>query len=182
MILLAFPSLFEPLSAVSAMSKAPLLLRFALLAIFCLMVSPLRARTDSPVLGLWETEDKDAIVQLYACEGEEVCGRFYWLKDDSAENPSLDDRNKDPVLRKRPLCGLTFLGGFQDEGVGRYEGGWIYSARHGAMFSANLKLISADKLELRGFFLIPFLGGGQVWARAAADAPQCPLLAPLSAK
>ncbi len=140
-----------------------------------LTLSPLWAQADSAA-GLWQTEDSDAVVEIYACENHEFCGRFYWLKDDRLENPSLDDRNKDPVLRKRPLCGLVFMGGFrQSEEKGRYEGGWLYSARHGAMFSASLRLLDRDSLELRGFFLLPFLGGGQTWKRLA-DAPACPLL------
>ncbi len=136
--------------------------------------APAYAQTD-PVEGLWWTEDKDAVVEIYPCKGQNFCGRFYWLKDDSAENPSLDDRNRDPILSKRPLCGLTFLGGFQSEGGGRYEGGWLYSPRHSAMFSASLRLIASDKLELRGFFILPFLGGGQTWQRAVSP-PHCPLL------
>lgn len=131
---------------------------------------------DDPILGLWQTADKDAVVQFYACGEGEFCGRFYWLKDDSAEAPSLDDKNRDPALRKRPLCGLTFLGGFRKEGEERYGGGWLYSPRHGHSFSAALRLESNDRLALRGYVFLPFLGGGQTWTRIDRASP-CQALA-----
>lgn len=147
---------------------------FLLFLSFLAFAAPALA-DEAGLLGLWETQDKDAIVQIYACDKEAYCGRFYWLKDDSADNPSLDDKNPDPDLRQRPLCGLTFLGGFKAEGEGRFEGGWLYSPRHGATFSASLKLVSPETLELRGYVFLPLLGGGQTWRRAASHAPVCSL-------
>lgn len=126
---------------------------------------------NNPILGLWETADKDAVVEVYSCEHDSFCARFYWLKNDSAETPSLDDRNPDATLRKRPLCGLTFIGGIKEAEEGLYEGGWLYSPRHGSMFSANLRLIDPSTLELRGFVLISFLGGSQTWTRAPEAKP-----------
>jgi len=117
------------------------------------------------IKGLWETKDKDAVVEFYNCDDDEICGRFYWLKDDSKNNPSLDDKNHDKEKRKRPLCGLKFLGGFKDLGKGDFGSGWIYSPRHGANFSAAIKLIDQNKLKLRGYFILPFLGESQVWTR-----------------
>lgn len=129
---------------------------------------------DNDLLGFWQTEDKDAVVEFYPCE-DSLCGRFYWLEDDSLEHPSLDDRNPDPELKLRPLCGLNFMGGFKPNSDGRYDGGWIYSPRHGTMFSANIALTGHDQLELRGFVFIPLLGGSQTWTRVEYS-EACPLL------
>lgn len=147
-----------------------------LLVLFFLLFAPFPAHAQQAgIVGLWATEDKDGIIEIYVCEDGEYCGRFYWLKDDSEAEPSLDDRNPDPELKKRPLCGLTFLGGFTKNDDEQYEGGWIYSIRHGTMFSARLTLRDPDTLVLRGFVLIPFLGGEQVWTRVK-EAPACHLI------
>jgi len=148
---------------------------FFLLFLCCLWGSSLASAQDKGLIGLWETADKDAVVEFYPCEQTRFCGRFYWLQDDSAREPSLDDKNNNPSLRKRPLCGLTFLGGFTNEGEGHYKGGWIYSPRHGSTFSANLHLIDKDTLELRGYVFIPLLGGNQTWTRIDHAKP-CRLL------
>lgn len=136
----------------------------------------LPASIDSALTGYWETKDKDGIIEIYACEQGHLCGRFYWLKDDSAAHPSRDDRNPDPEKRTRPLCGLTFMGGFTDEGDGKAVGGWIYSIRHGATFSAELSLIDRNTLELRGYMFMSWLGGSVIWTRAPDGSPACALL------
>lgn len=147
-----------------------MLKKLLLLALF--LPAPAWAAQD-PLIGLWQTQDKDAVVQFYECGEGDFCGRFYWLQDDSEANPSRDDKNKDPDLRKRRLCGLTFLGDFRKSSEGLYEGGWLYSARHGASFSAKLTLKDKDTLALRGFVFLPFLGGSQEWHRLSSS-PACP--------
>jgi len=127
---------------------------------------------DDPLVGLWQTQDKDAVIAFSVCEEGALCGRFYWLQDDSAEHPSLDERNKDPALRTRPLCGMTFMHGFKNNGSGQYEGGWLYSPRHSATFSANIRMIGANTIDLRGYVLTPLLGESQEWHRLA-HSPSC---------
>lgn len=116
--------------------------------------------------GYWETEDKDGIVEIYSCEEDALCGRFVWLKEDSAAQPSLDERNTNPDRKGRPLCGMTFLEGFRKENEGVYGGGWLYSPRHGSSFNATLSLTDAQTLVLRGYVFFPALGGEQTWKRA----------------
>ncbi len=135
--------------------------------------------TDTPqtlsVAGLWDTPDHEAVIEIYSCDENEFCGRFYWLKDDDAVNPSRDDKNPDSELRKRPLCGLTFLGGFSDEGNGMYGSGWVYSPRHGSTYSASIRLVDAQTLEMTGYMFLPFLGKSQRWHRLESS-PKCHLL------
>ncbi|MGE0108207.1 MAG: DUF2147 domain-containing protein [Bdellovibrionales bacterium] len=138
--------------------------RFLLFLAFFLVTSPLMA-ADDPLVGYWETEDKDGVIELYPCEAK-FCGRFVWLEGDSVETPSLDDHNPDPAKRRQPLCGLTFLGDFEKE-EGGYENGWIYSPRHGQHFSARLALEGKDELTLRGYVLLPIFGGTQIWKRVS---------------
>ncbi len=150
------------------------------LAVFALTIalpcsSPVKAGDADPfasVKGVWLTPEKDGAVELYACGGE-LCGKFYWLKPDpeNATAVDLDDRNPDPHLRNRPLCGMQFLGGFTPQHDGKFTGGWIYSPRHGAKFSSAIRPKSHDAIELRGYVLLPFLGESQTWTRAQNIAP-----------
>ena len=154
------------------------MIRFVICLILLMLTQSAGARAQShdPLLGLWQTEDRDAVIQLYKCE-DSLCGRFYWLKDDSAETPSLDDNNPNPEKARKPLCGLTFLGGFTKQSVGdvhRYVSGWVYSPRHGSTYSAEIQPVDDKTLSLRGYMFFSFLGGSQTWQRIES-APQCPL-------
>lgn len=116
-------------------------------------------------VGIWLTEDKEGAVAIYRC-GKALCGKLYWLKPSDAPDAALDDKNPDPALRGRPLCGMEFMGGFTPQSDGSLSSGWIYSPRHGATFSAALKPgDDADTIELRGYFIVPMLGESQVWQR-----------------
>ncbi len=121
----------------------------------------------TPLLGVWFTEGKEGAVEIYTCGSSELCGRFYWLKPHDAVDAAFDNKNPDPKLRHRPLCGLQFMGGFTPDEDGNFSNGWIYSPRHGAKFSASLHMgEQPDTLELHGYFLVPLLGESQQWTRA----------------
>lgn len=119
------------------------------------------------VKGVWLTEEKDGAVELYNC-GDELCGKFYWLKAEPgvAATADVDDKNPDPKLRNRPLCGMQFMGGFKPDDDGEFTGGWIYSPRHGTKFSSEIHPHSKDELELRGYMVLPILGASQTWTKA----------------
>lgn len=121
-----------------------------------------------PISGYWQTQDNDGVVELYPCE-QKICGRFHWLKEDSPEAPSLDDKNPDPEKRSRPLCQMQFMGGFDPQGDGRYTRGWIYSPRHGSTYSARLTLKDPDTVELHGYVFVPLLGDSQIWRRTNGE-------------
>jgi uncharacterized protein (DUF2147 family) len=123
------------------------------------------------ISGTWLTDDKDGVVELYPCQ-QKICGRFHWLKEDSPENPSLDDKNRDPDKRNVPLCGLQFMGGFEPQGGGRFTDGWIYSPHDGNTYSANLTLRDQNTLELHGYVLIPLFGQSRFWTRTGTE-PTC---------
>ncbi len=133
--------------------------------------APMKSSVADAVLGDWLTEDKDGIVRLYRC-GEAVCGKLFWIKPSDKPGAALDDKNPDPKLRNRPLCGMEFMGGFAPQSDGSYSSGWIYSPRHGANFNATIAAGEDDTLDLRGYFLVPLLGETQTWTRVK-DAQPC---------
>ena len=126
------------------------------------------------LIGIWLTEDKEGAVQIYPC-GTALCGRLYWIKPSDEENAAFDDKNSDPALRSRPLCGLEFMGGFIPQADGSYGSGWIYSPRHGTRFNARVSPGPREgTIELRGYFLVPLLGESQIWTRAEKQEPCVP--------
>jgi uncharacterized protein (DUF2147 family) len=120
-----------------------------------------------PLLGIWYTEGHEGAIELYSCD-QEICGRFYWIKDESPENIFRDEHNPDPEKRDRPLCQMQFMGGFHLDSDGHYTDGWVYSPKHGQVFNAEITLLDKDTLDVHGYILSPILGESQVWKRAKA--------------
>lgn len=60
--------------------------------------------------GLWSTKDDESIIQIAPCQTL-YCGTLVWLKEPNESNgkPKLDDQNKDPAKRTRPLIGIELL-------------------------------------------------------------------------
>jgi uncharacterized protein (DUF2147 family) len=148
--------------------------RYATVLFFLFMVNfPAYGQPNAlrSITGTWKTEDGDGVVEFYPCD-QKICGRFHWLKKDSPEHPSLDDKNPDPEQRTRHLCEMSFMGGFTPQGEGRFTDGWIYSPHDGGTYSGNLTLKNSDTVELRGFVFIPLFGETQVWKRTGSD-PVC---------
>jgi uncharacterized protein (DUF2147 family) len=148
-----------------------LILIFFFIVTLATMPGETRADDLQAISGFWLTDNKDGVVELYPCR-EKICGRFHWLKDDSPEAPSFDDKNPDPELRSKPLCGLQFMGGFEPRGNGYFSSGWIYSVHDGNTYSASLTLLGINTLELRGYFLIPLFGQSRIWQRTGPE-PSC---------
>ncbi len=106
------------------------------------------------------------------CIDNKICGRFAWVKPTPEQGVAHDDHNPDPTKRQRPLCHMQFMGDFTPDGQGHYEGGWIYSPRHGQIFNAEMTLVNHDTLDLHGYVLTPILGESQTWTRAKT-VPAC---------
>ncbi len=130
------------------------------------------------ILGLWNTEEKDAKIEIYKC-GTKYCGKIAWLKEPiytvgSKEGvpgtPILDINNPNPELRKKPLMGLPILIDFVFSGDNLWKNGKIYNSDNGKIYSGKMTLISPDQLNVRGFIGISLIGGTTIWTRAKAGA------------
>lgn len=144
-----------------------MMLRILFLVFFYVISFTSAQSAEKSLEGLWATEGREAVVQIYACgdANKEYCGRFYWFKEEDPLNPERDDNNPNKSKRDRLLCGMKFMGGFKNDGEGHYGGGWVYSPRHGAKYSAFLRMLDVDRLEMRGYLLFSFLGESQTWTR-----------------
>jgi uncharacterized protein (DUF2147 family) len=128
------------------------------------------------IVGMWNTEKKDAKIEIYKC-GTNYCGKIAWLKEPTYSagsrdgvpgTPILDHNNPNPALRKKPLIGLEMLFGFVFADDNLWKNGKIYDSDNGKMYSGKLTLISPDKLNVRGFIGISLFGGSTTWTRAKA--------------
>lgn len=128
---------------------------------------------DGPV-GLWHTEEGKAVVEIYRC-GELLCGRLVWLKEPVKDGVPVTDR-ENPVdsLRSRPVMGLVIMEGFEADGETEWTGGAIYDPESGDTYSAKMTLLDDQRLELRGYVLIPLFGRSEIWSRLEALPPLAP--------
>lgn len=142
---------------------------FASLVVAALLGFVVTAAAQVPppekVLGRWLTESKRGVVDIYAC-GDRVCGKLVWLIEPMRRGaPAIDDKNPDPALRQRPLCGLTMLGSFRNTKPQLWTDGWIYDPDSGKTYHATMFLESPGVLKLRGYVGIPLFGETQTWTR-----------------
>jgi len=72
-------------------------------------------------------------VQVFDCSGQ-LCGRIVWLLRPRTPTgqPDLDNRNPEPALRQRHLCGLTIIWGLQPGAPGHWTDGWLYDPQDAA--------------------------------------------------
>jgi len=130
------------------------------------------AAGPNDISGIWKTDMDEAKVEIYMCE-DKICGKIIWLKNplytESSEGdvgfPVIDHKNPDPALRNRPVIGLRILEGFIAKGENNWEDGTFYDPKSGKTYKGKMHLAAPDRLELRGYLLIPFFGRSSVWTR-----------------
>jgi uncharacterized protein (DUF2147 family) len=125
------------------------------------------------VLGVWNTEERDAKIEIYKC-GMKYCGKIVWLREPTYPagseegtpgTPVLDHSNPEPKLRKTPLIGLPILLDFVFAGDNSWNSGKIYDSENGKTYSGKLTLVSPNQLNVRGFIVISLIGGSTTWTR-----------------
>ena len=129
------------------------------------------------ILGLWNTEHRDARIEIYNCSTK-YCGKIAWLKEPTypagskegvPSTPILDLNNPDRELRKKPLIGLPILINFVFAGDNLWKDGKIYNSENGKIYSGKMTLISPDQLNVRGFIGIPLFGGSTTWTSTKTE-------------
>ncbi len=125
--------------------------------------------SGSDILGLWITEGKDALIEVYeengVYSGKIVSLKYpnYWEGEKKGQ-PKLDDKNPDEGLRSRPLVGTRIIRGFQFKD-GKWVEGEIYDPDNGKTYSCEIKLGGDGALEVRGYIGVSLLGRTTKWER-----------------
>jgi uncharacterized protein (DUF2147 family) len=140
--------------------------------------------SDSPaaagIVGDWLVETRDAVIHIERV-GDEYQGYIRWQLHDTygpEDGPALngkvvtDRNNPNPALREQPLTGLRLLTGLRyDARTNKWTGGRVYNSDNGKTYNCLVRLLSPDRLQLRGYIGISLLGGNTVWSRVAMKAP-----------
>ncbi len=151
-----------------AKSRAGAAISAAILAL-CQMPS---ASAADQTTGLWYDHTGRGAVEIAPC-GNALCGHIVWLKDlnDKSGRPLRDGFNGDAKKRNRPICGLQVIGGLKLQKDGSWDEGWIYDPEKGESFDVELRMLSADNLQVKGYKGMKFLNETFKWRRVAATLP-----------
>jgi uncharacterized protein (DUF2147 family) len=126
-----------------------------------MLVASAVAAPPSPA-GEWMVAKGEAIIRVVDCGGQ------YWGFVAWEQNPgSLDARNPDPALRKRPTLGMPILLGMTPRAGA--QAGWnghIYNSEDGRTYDGRISLTAPDTLRVEGCVL-GFLCGGENWRRVS---------------
>ncbi|KWV57898.1 hypothetical protein AS156_37500 [Bradyrhizobium macuxiense] len=129
--------------------------------------------------GDWKDADGFANIRVAQCNGN-MWGAVVWEKTPGGK----DKNNPDPAKQTRPTLGMPILIDMKKKvGADAWEG-QVYNAKDGQLYSATIKPVGIDQLEIQGCVL-GFLCGGQTWTRvgppipvSAADNPAAKRAAP----
>ncbi|MEZ5924372.1 MAG: DUF2147 domain-containing protein [Hyphomicrobiaceae bacterium] len=143
-------------------------MRSTLAAVLLLLLTTATA-SAADIHGLWFTTGDKAKVDVKDCDGL-LCGSIVWLKDPvgSDGQPLHDGNNEDPAMRTRPIMGLPILLGLEPKGENLWFG-QVYSPEEGQTFEVELKLVSAERIEITGCGLGGLICETRPWKRASAE-------------
>jgi uncharacterized protein (DUF2147 family) len=142
-------------------------MRIALTVFFglSLMVAGLRPAAAAPPdpSGYWVTGKGQGVVQIYHCGANTLCGALVGFQIDHPTDPT--PQTWDHLSQ----CRFVFIRGLHPRT--RAWMGSIINPQSGHGYSAKVRLLSADQLRLRGYFLLPMLGATRFWSRYTGPTP-----------
>lgn len=128
----------------------------ASLLVFC--TSPVLAQPNiekgaaelAAVTGVWLTKQGKSHLKVTPC-GESLCNEIVWLRDplDRQGKPQTDKLNKNLKLRGRPIIGISIMLKMRRVQDNMWRG-WLYDPEKGKAFKGHARLITADKMEIKG--------------------------------
>jgi len=121
------------------------------------------------VLGYWR-EPGGSVIRIAPCD-QQLCVEIAGLR--TGAHHFTDERNPDPKLRHRPLCGLRIGAGFVELDPQHARGGHLYDPRSGHTYSGQMTA-AGSLLQLRGYIGLPIFGRTATWVRAAQPSTACP--------
>jgi uncharacterized protein (DUF2147 family) len=129
---------------------------------------------DPKVQGIWLDAKGEGAVEIGPC-GDKLCGRIVWVKDplDRAGKPLVDHYNPEPGKKKRPICGLPMIGDLKRQADGSWDVGWIYDPNEGKSYDLEVRALTSDRLQIKGYMGMKFMSETFIWTRAPADLVRC---------
>jgi uncharacterized protein (DUF2147 family) len=144
------------------MKNSSRLLLAALLAI------PAIASAQHAALGRWRTVDDNtgkprSIVEVYDAGTGTINARVLRVLDPGKPDPVCD--KCEGTRRGKPVVGMVIAWNLRPKGA-RLEGGSILDPDNGKVYSVRMTPVAGgEKLEVRGFLGVAWLGRTQAWLR-----------------
>ena len=126
-----------------------------------LLALPAMSEPNMSVLGIWETPEKDARIEITDCGDGTPCGDLIWIDPASADSET-DINNPTDALRDRPLVGIRMVWGFTPR-RDQWRAGKVYDPESGRTYRAELSLKDTNLLKLKGCF--GPICRSQIWSR-----------------
>ena len=126
---------------------------------------------DNRIVGLWQSAENDLRVEVYRHNGQ-YNARIVWFLCENNDLPMADHRdteNPDPALRNRPWLGLNTLEKLTYGGNNEWSDGKVYDPNTGHTFDATVRLVSVNKLAVRGYWKLPVFGRTLTFNRVGAS-------------
>jgi uncharacterized protein (DUF2147 family) len=133
-----------------------------------ILATGLNAALAADPTGDWKVADGVANIRVAQCNGN-MWGVVAWEKMPGGK----DKNNPDASKQSRPTLGMPILIDMKKKsGVDAWEGE-VYNAKDGQSYSATIKPVGNDQLEIQGCVL-GFLCGGETWTRVGPPIPSSP--------
>lgn len=126
-------------------------------ALFAVLAASPAAVAGGDPTGVWQVEDKSAIVQIEPC-GPALCGTIIW-----SEKPTDAKGEK--------LCNMAVLGDAMPSGADSWDKGWVYAPKAGSKYPVSLQLAGDDTLHLH--ITAGLFGRDQTWTRPMVKVAPC---------
>lgn len=118
------------------------------------------------LIGVWESEEKNLLVQISKEEGHFVGTMTYFqCPTETIMRTKVDTENPDPTLVGRKLLGLKLLEKLSYEGNSVWSGGKIYDPNSGHTYEARIQLTSSNSVVVRGYWKFRWIGRSMVFNR-----------------
>lgn len=117
-------------------------------------------REATRILGIWQTEEKDLLVEMVEEKGHFV-GKMIWFLCASGESMMCsyrDTENPDPKLATRPLIGLNVVEKIYYKGDNVWGDGKIYDPNTGRTYDARVTLSDPNTAIVRGYWKFRWFG------------------------
>jgi len=121
--------------------------------------------TDAPSpIGFWKGDD--ATFEMFESDGK-LSAKIVTLREPktSEGKEKTDIHNPDPTKRSDPIIGLVFISGIAKKSDTHWENGTIYDPTSGITYSCLMDLQGPDKIQVRGFLGVVFMGRNYTWTR-----------------
>ena len=126
----------------------------------------------SRLAGVWQSAQKDLHVELMEENGQTV-GRIVWFSCPKHRQMSTyrDEANPNSALRSRSWLGLKTLDNLIYANNNEWRGGHIYDPNSGHTYDARVTLTSPNRLTVRGYWKLPWLGKNLEFVRLQPAVP-----------